>query len=160
MLKYVVCTLFTGALVTVPPAIRQEQTDVEGRTWVFGYESTFRKGIEIQPPIPPDAKVPQWWALAREVGWAEDQLLILDMVIYRESRGNPDAWNKQDPFTGSRGLTQVNGSWRGWLRDKGIITRNADLFDPRVNLTAALAMWQYGMDRYDWGWGPWRVPQG
>jgi hypothetical protein len=129
MLKYVVCTLFTGALVTVPPAIRQEQTDVEGRTWVFGYESTFRKGIEIQPPIPPDAKVPQWWALAREVGW-------------------------------SRGLTQVNGSWRGWLRDKGIITRNADLFDPRVNLTAALAMWQYGMDRYDWGWGPWRVPQG
>jgi hypothetical protein len=110
------------------------------------------------PPIPDTALSPQWWALAREVGWAEEDLETLDYVIYRESRGDSTAWNKQDPNGGSRCLVQVNGSWTGWLRRQNILLKPSDLFIPRICLTAGLAIHQYGMDRYGWGWGPWAIP--
>jgi hypothetical protein len=32
-------------------------------------------------PIPADAKVPQWWALAREVGWTEDAFGIQGKLL-------------------------------------------------------------------------------
>jgi hypothetical protein len=108
-------------------------------------------------PIPADAKVPQWWALAREVGWTEDALPTLDYVIFRESRGLNRSFNREDPHGGSRCLLQLNGSWTGWLTDKGIITKPADLFKPVTCLTAGLAIYQYGMDRYGFGWGPWAI---
>ena len=108
-------------------------------------------------PIPADAKAPQWWALARQVGWAEDALPTLDHIIFRESRGLNRAFNRQDPNGGSRCLLQLNGSWTGWLTDKGIITKPSDLFKPATCLTAGLAIYQYGMDRYGFGWGPWAI---
>jgi len=108
-------------------------------------------------PIPADAKAPQWWALARQVGWTEDAMRTLDYVIHRESRAQSRAFNRQDPNGGSRCLLQLNGSWTGWLRDKGIITKPADLFNPATCLTAGLAIYQYGVDRYGFGWGPWAI---
>jgi len=108
-------------------------------------------------PIPADAKVPQWWALAREVGWTEDAMPTLDHVIFRESRGLNRSFNRQDPNGGSRCLLQLNGSWTGWLTDKGIITKPSDLFKPVTCLTAGLAIYQYGVDRYGFGWGPWAI---
>lgn len=161
MLKYAVCALFTGAVFAIPPALAEAPSSkTEPVKWTVGYDPTFEgtKAVKVKA-APDDALCPEWWPLARKVGWPEDQLETLDYVIHRESRCNPESWNKEDPFTGSRGLAQVNGSWKRWLKDKGIITRNADLFDPETNLRASLAMWQYGMDRYGWGWGPWRVPQ-
>ena len=108
-------------------------------------------------PIPADAKAPQWWTLAREVGWKEDALRTLDYLIHRESRAQARAFNRQDPNGGSRCLLQLNGSWTGWLADKGIITKPADLFNPTTCLTAGLAIYQYGVDRYGFGWGPWAI---
>lgn len=108
-------------------------------------------------PIPAEAKVPQWWTLARQVGWKEDAMLTLDYVIYRESRGFNRAFNREDPNGGSRCLLQLNGSWTGWLVDKGIITKPADLFKPATCLTAGLVIYQYGVDRYGFGWGPWAI---
>jgi len=113
---------------------------------------------EATPPVPPTALQGQWWGLARQVGWAEKDLPILDFVINRESRGDNTAWNKQDPFGGSRCLLQINGSWTKWLRAQDILQRPADLFNPTVCLTAGLAIHQYGMDRYGWGWSPWAIP--
>lgn len=113
---------------------------------------------EATPPVPPTALQGQWWGLARQVGWAEKDLPILDFVINRESRGDNTAWNKQDPFGGSRCILQINGSWTKWLRAKDILQRPADLFNPTVCLTAGLAIHQYGMDRYGWGWNPWAIP--
>ena len=113
---------------------------------------------EATPPtVPPTALQGQWWELARQVGWAEKDLPILDFVINRESRGDNKAWNRQDPFGGSRCILQINGSWTKWLRAKDILQRPADLFNPTVCLTAGLAIHQYGMDRYGWGWGPWAI---
>lgn len=105
--------------------------------------------------IPTDAECPQWWALAKEVGWGVAELPHLDVVIYRESRCLTEVHNQKDPNGGSRGLTQINGSWTKWLRDRGVLTRVEDLFDPETNLRAALLIYQYGIDRYEFGWGPW-----
>jgi len=113
---------------------------------------------EATPPVPPTALQGQWWGLARQVGWAEKDLPILDFVINRESRGDNTAWNKQDPWGGSRCILQINGSWTKWLRAQDILQRPADLFNPTVCLTAGLAIHQYGMDRYGWGWNPWAIP--
>lgn len=116
------------------------------------------------PPLPPSAPVvavpraaqcPQWWSLAARLGWPLDALEDLDVVLYRESRCQPGVWNREDPNGGSRGLLQVNGSWTKWLRDRSILADVEDLYDPVVNLRAGVAIYEYGIDRYGFGWGPW-----
>jgi soluble lytic murein transglycosylase-like protein len=116
------------------------------------------RAIREEPlPIPATAKVPQWWTLAREVGWAEKDLPILDRVIWRESKGQADAFNPDDPNGGSLCLLQINRFWVKYLRQNGIINRANDLFDPSTCLRAGLAIHRYGMERYGWGWGPWAI---
>lgn len=102
-----------------------------------------------------DAYCPQWWDLAVTIGWAAGDLANLDAVIHKESRCKPGAFNETDPNGGSRGLLQVNGSWRRWLRERGVIVVENDLYDPAINLRAALYIYQYGIERYGYGWGPW-----
>ena len=109
----------------------------------------------IAPTAPDDAQCPQWWGLALSVGWRADDMRSLDVVLHRESRCDPSVWNEKDPMGGSRGLAQVNGSWTRWLREKGVLDVKEDLFEPRVNLIAALEIYRYGVDRYGFGWGPW-----
>lgn len=105
--------------------------------------------------IAPDARCPQWWETAVAAGWSLETLSNMDAVIHKESRCKPRAFNQKDPNGGSRGLLQINGSWRRWLRDRDVIETEDDLYDPATNLKAAWLIYQYGMDRYDFGWGPW-----
>lgn len=110
---------------------------------------------------------PEWIALAQDVGWPDTELARLDHVIHRESRGQPEVWNRDDPMSGSRGLVQVNGFWckrtthnthdAGFLGNLGVLASCEDLFDPRTNLEAALAIYEYGVDRHRCGWGPWQT---
>jgi hypothetical protein len=113
------------------------------------------------PPAPdPDpvfTRCPQWEPLAREVGWPESELERLDHVLFRESRCDPTQWNPEDPMGGSHGLTQVNGFWcrpteywpDGWLQAQEQVDQCVDLYDPEINLSAALAVW------HNSGWSPW-----
>lgn len=154
MLKRIIASCISlialGATVAVA-----EQPSAEGTP---SSTVNIRNVREATPPtVPPTALQGQWWELARQVGWAEKDLPILDFVINRESRGDNKAWNKQDPWGGSRCILQINGSWTKWLRAQDILQRPADLFNPTVCLTAGLAIHQYGMDRYGWGWGPWAI---
>jgi hypothetical protein len=110
---------------------------------------------EVQPPIPPTALQPQWWDLARQVGWPESEMVRLDFVIDRESHGVSRNWNRQDPMGGSRCLLQINGAWTEYLKGKGIIDQPKELFRPETCLRAGLAIYNYGMERYGFGWGPW-----
>jgi hypothetical protein len=96
--------------------------------------------------------------LARQVGWPEDQLDTLAVVMLRESRCTPTAHNIDDPMGGSYGLTQINGFWclpnaswpMGWLQVQGVgLTDCSELFIPEANLRAALAIYNNS------GWGPW-----
>lgn len=94
-------------------------------------------------PIAPDALCPQWWTLAREVGWSENELEMLDFIIWRESRCLPDAWNGADA-----GLTQINQIHTHFVEVMGY-TFPEGMFDPRSNLTFALKLWTGK------GWEPW-----
>lgn len=96
--------------------------------------------------------------LARQVGWPEEELDTLGVVMLRESNCTPTAFNADDPHGGSYSLTQINGYWcepnsawpMGWLQVQNIgLTHCADLFIPEVNLRAALAIWRNS------GWNPW-----
>lgn len=112
---------------------------------------------------------PQWHDLAREVGWPEERLSKLSYIMWRESRCNVDSWYKADPMSGSRGLTQVNGFWckkqttwpDGWLTTNlGYEVTCEDLFDPRINLISALAIWNYSLNSGNHNpWRPWAMPK-
>lgn len=99
----------------------------------------------------------QFSALAINLGWPADQRTVLESIMKRESNCTPNAINRKDPFGGSRGLLQINGSWHKWLIGKGIITQKQDLLQAQTNLLAGLAIYNYGVERYGFGWGPWSV---
>lgn len=113
--------------------------------------------------IPEGLNCPQFYLMAKEVGWPEDQLERLDYVMWRESRCQTDAHNTYDPVSGSRGVIQINGFWckpnsytsRGYLQDNGVLSHCDDLFDPVVNLQAGLSIYKYGIEKHGCGWGPW-----
>jgi len=97
----------------------------------------------------------QFSALAVTLGWPADQRTVLESIMFRESRCIPNAVNSKDPNGGSRGLMQINGFWTPWLTDAGIITSAENLLQADVNLRAALAIYNYGVERHGYGWGPW-----
>jgi hypothetical protein len=157
MLKYVLATMtgmlmFGGAVSTAEAPPPKPQPIVISQA--VNYQ--VRETIPVLP-IPAKARQPEWWALAREVGWEEDQMLTLDYVIWRESRGQIKAFNKSDPNGGSVCLLQINKFWVKYLRQHRVIKKAEDLYDPRTCLTAGLTIYQYGIDRHDWGWGPWAI---
>ena len=111
-----------------------------------------------QPPR--SAKCPQYWQTALQVGWPKKQLATLDKIMFRDSRCNPLAFNSADPMGGSRGLVQINGFWTPWLKEQGVLSppkASQGLFNPTVNLLSALHIYNYGVDRYGDGWGPWNL---
>jgi hypothetical protein len=97
----------------------------------------------------------QFSALAVNLGWPADQRTVLESVMFRESRCIPNSVNSKDPNGGSRGLMQINGFWTPWLTDAGIITQVDDLLQAQTNLLAALSIYNYGVDKHGYGWGPW-----
>jgi hypothetical protein len=117
------------------------------------------------PPIPQGLDCPDYYNLAKEVGWPEDQLDRLDFVLWRESRCDPSVHNTKDPAGGSRGLIQINGYWcrkntynpDGFLQARGVLNTCEDLFDPETNLKAGLAIYNYGLEEHGCGWGPWKT---
>ena len=162
MFKHILATatalLFFGGTVSTAKAPPPKPIKV-----VQAVEYQLREAIPKppipEPPIPAEARQPEWWALAREVGWAEDQMLTLDYVIWRESRGQIGAFNKSDPNGGSVCLLQINKFWVKYLRQHNVIKQAEDLYDPRTCLTAGLTIYRYVIERHGWGWGPWAIKQ-
>jgi len=99
-------------------------------------------GREVQPPPPTvyvheGASCGEWWQLAAEVGWPEDQLPTVDRVMWCESRCEPTAYHRG---SGASGLMQVLARY---------FAPGADPFDPATNLTRALEVWRAQ------GWRAW-----
>ena len=100
----------------------------------------------------------QFSALAVNLGWPADQRTVLEAVMARESNCTPQAHNTTLNKDKSQdwGLLQINGrSWTKWLIGKGIITQASDLLHAQTNLLAGLEIYNYGVERYGFGWGPW-----
>lgn len=131
--------------------------------------STIELDGSITPPPPytpfDGAKCPQWHETALQAGWGVEHMERLDHIMWRESRCQPEVHYKADPMTGSRGLAQINGFWclknryephpAGYLGARGILNHCNDLFDPLVNLKAAKAIYDYGVERNQCPWRPW-----
>jgi hypothetical protein len=128
------------------------QTTISAEPYLIGPTTTTSSTLFIDPYA---SACEQFSALAVNIGWPLDQKTVLESIIYRESRCIPNAINKQDPNGGSRGLMQINGFWTPWLIERGIIKHKKDLLQADINLRAGLEIYNYGIDRYGYGWGPW-----
>lgn len=96
-----------------------------------------------------DNQVSRWRYTAFSVGWKSSQWRKLSCLIKRESEGDPKAYNGNDPHGGSRGLLQINGVHNTWLKNKGVIRYNSDLYIPWRNLRAAYLLYKAQ------GWKAW-----
>jgi hypothetical protein len=106
-----------------------------------------------------------WWSLALSVGFTDEQMPTLDRIMYRESRCDPTQLNATDPNGGSISLTQINRFWclpsryypSGYLQTVGVLDTCDDLYEPEINLRAALALVAYsesvGLSSWhQWAW--------
>jgi len=91
---------------------------------------------------------------AISAGWPASEAPMLARVMFRESRCDPTAYNAKDSNGGSRGLLQINGTHKLWLMQTGYINNLDDLFNPDINLRAALHLWNMV------GWSAWASTYG
>lgn len=149
--------LVTSTTVGVPPSTLAVVTTTTSTTTSTTSTSTTTTTL-------PDTQCAEWYSVAMDAGWGEDQWAKLSRIMHRESRCIPDVHNEEDPQGGSLGLMQINKFWckpqhgaeLGWLQSYGIVTTCWDLLDPSTNLRAALQIYTYALLEYDEGWRPWR----
>lgn len=127
-------------------------TTISAAEYIIGPTTTTSSTLFIDPY---STACEQFSALAVNIGWPLEQRTVLESIIYRESRCIPNQINRKDPNGGSRGLMQINGFWNSWLIERGIITKPKDLLHAQTNLRAGLEIYNYGVERYGFGWGPW-----
>ena len=156
LIGLVLCTVFGITALTGAPSASgaPSSTMPMARDYLIEPTTTTSSTIFIDPY---STACEQFSALAINLGWDPDQRTVLESIMQRESNCTPNAINRKDPNGGSRGLLQINGSWHKWLIGKGIITKKQDLLQARTNLLAGLEIYNYGMERYGFGWGPWSV---
>jgi len=85
-------------------------------------------------------------------GWPISESPTILRVMQRESACDPLALNSKDSNNGSRGLFQINGVHQTWLIKEGYIKKLDDLYNPDVNIRAALHLWRMV------GWSAWALP--
>jgi len=160
LIGLVLCTVFGVTALTGAPSASKEPSGTIAlapfsvQPYLIEPTTTTSSTIFIDPYA---SACEQFSALAINLGWDPEQRTVLESIMKRESNCTPNAINRKDPFGGSRGLLQINGSWHKWLTAKGIIAKPADLLQAQTNLLAGLEIYNYGMERYGFGWGPWSV---
>ena len=152
----VLCTVFGVTALTGAPSASgaPSSTYPVARDYMIEPTTTTSSTIYIDPYT---TACEQFSALGINLGWPADQRTVLESIMKRESNCTPNVINRKDPHGGSRGLLQINGSWHTWLIEKGIITKPANLLQADVNLRAGLEIYNYGVERYGFGWGPWSI---
>jgi hypothetical protein len=155
----VLCTVFGFTLATGAPSASgaPSSTTPIARNYLIEPTTTTSSTIYIDPYT---SACEQFSALAVNLGWPADQRTVLESVMARESGCRPNAHNKTLNRDKSQdyGLLQINGrSWSKWLQRKGIINQTSDLLHAETNLLAGLEIYNYGVERYGFGWGPWSV---
>ena len=144
-----------ASLLGAPTALSEQPNPVPVvREYLIEPTTTTSSTIYIDPYT---SACEQFSALAVNLGWPADQRTVLESIMKRESNCTPNAVNRKDTFGGSRGLLQINGSWHKWLISKSVITHKQNLLQAETNLLAGLEIYNYGVERYGFGWGPWSV---
>jgi hypothetical protein len=159
----VLCTVFGFTVAVGAPDASEGPSGtialapLDVAAYLIGPTTTTSSTIYIDPYT---SACEQFSALAVNLGWPADQRTVLEAVMARESGCRPNAHNKTLNKNKSQdyGLLQINDrSWTNWLRDAGIINQTSDLLHAETNLLAGLEIYNYGVERYGFGWGPWSV---
>jgi hypothetical protein len=155
LIGLVLCTIFGFTLIPeAPRALSEPSKTVELAPFLIEPSTTTSSTSSTIYIDPYSSTCEQFSALAINLGWDPDQRTVLESIMFRESRCIPNKINYKDPRK-SFGLLQVNGFWLDYLRERGIITELEDLLHADTNLLAGLAIYNYGVERYGFGWGPW-----
>jgi len=163
LLGLVLCTVFGFTALTGAPDASKEPSGtialapMSVKPYLIEPTTTTSSTIYIDPH---SSACEQFSALAINLGWPADQRTVLESVMKRESNCTPNAHNTTLNKDKSQdwGLLQINGrSWTKWLQRQGIINQASDLLHAQTNLIAGLAIYNYGVERYGFGWGPWSV---
>ncbi len=163
LIGLVLCTVFGFTALTGAPSASKEPSGTIAlapfsvQPYLIEPTTTTSSTIFIDPY---SSACEQFSALAINLGWDPEQRTVLESIMARESGCRPNAHNKTLNKDKSQdyGLLQINDrSWTKWLQDQGIINETADLLHAQTNLLAGLAIYDYGMERYGFGWGPWSV---
>jgi hypothetical protein len=151
----ILCTVFGFTLATGAPSASggpSSTTPIAREYLIEPATTTTSSTLYIDPYA---SACEQFSALAINLGWPIDERTVLESVMFRESTCTPNAVNSTDPNGGSRGLMQINGFWTPWLKQRGIINSVDDLLQAQTNLLAALEIYNYGVNKHGYGWGPW-----
>jgi hypothetical protein len=150
----------TVAIQPTPPTVTTTSTSIVTTTTVPApTTTTFPWAL-----IAADHVCEEWGPMMLEEGWPADREILETAlgIMYRESRCQPDADSGPD-----HGLFQINRFWSSdrsnppnWLAAQGIAQTHDELFDPRTNIRAALAIYNYscernGLDRCFAPWTTW-----
>ena len=156
LLGLVLCAVFGfTALTGAPNASSEPSKTIDATPFLIEPTTTTSSTIYIDPY---SSACEQFSALAVNLGWPADQRTVLEAIMKRESNCTASAHNTTLNKDKSQdwGLLQINGrSWSKWLQQKGIINQTSDLLHAQTNLLAGLAIYNYGVERYGFGWGPW-----
>lgn len=146
-------------IITLPPSTTSTTTEPTTTT------SSSTTTTTVAPLLPVDHACYEWLPQLLKAGWpASPEILGTALTImWRESRCQPDADSGPD-----HGLFQINRYWcrpsrytaNGWLQDRGLATDCDSLFDPATNIRAALAIYEYSVDRNGDGFLPWTTYSG
>jgi len=157
LIGLVLCTIFGFTLIPeAPRALSEPSETIELAPFLIEPSTTTSSTSSTIFIDPYTTACEQFSALAINLGWDPEQRTVLESIIKRESNCTPNAINHKDPRK-SFGLMQINGFWLDYLRERGIITELENLLHAETNLIAGLAIYNYGMERYGFGWGPWSV---
>jgi hypothetical protein len=163
LIGLVLCTVFGVTALTGAPNASKEPSGtialapISVQPYLIEPTTTTSSTIFIDPY---SSACEQFSALAINLGWDPEQRTVLESIMARESGCRPNAHNKTLNRDKSQdyGLLQINDrSWSKWLQGQGIINQTSDLLQAQTNLLAGLAIYNYGMERYGFGWGPWSV---
>lgn len=116
--------------------------------------------------VGPDIVCSEWAPMMLDEGWPADREILETAlsIMYRESRCIPTVDSGPD-----HGLFQINRFWISdrsnppyWLAAMGIAQTHDDLFDPRTNIRAALAIYNYSCEHNgpDQCFAPWTTWSG
>jgi hypothetical protein len=107
-----------------------------------------------------EPNVDRWYNAAIAAGWTEEQWPRLACIIYRESRGEPDALNI-GPVDNSYGLIQANMlAHRKLALDTFGSNYRTILHDGPSNLYFGRILFDLAVGYYGDGWRPWIANDG
>ena len=106
-----------------------------------------------------EGRCTDWSSYARSVGFRDDEIDILERILWLESRCQPGVVGDEQ-YGGSIGVAQIHApTWckpsqywpDGYLQTHGIVLTCDDLFDVRLNIQAAYAIFVYaGRSFHPW----------